>query len=165
LSRLSSVALPRDSKYCETESMVYAMFAYLGLTLTPEQLEKYYQTEANLANNVAPVRLETVKDRMPKLRVRPVITEIGESHNRIQSLQLKLQSLEGQLQTMEHQLESLVGELQFKTADISNLNELVHDRQNHIANLYHEIHSLSTSRKRMLKLFIKRTLPFLRHSV
>lgn len=165
LSRLSSVALPRDSKYIETENILYALFTQLGFALNPEQLELYYELEANLVNNVTPAQMTTVKGAMPRLRVRPVITEIGESHNRIQSLQLKLQSLEGQLQSMENQLESLVGELQFKTADINNLNELVHDRQNHIANLYHEIHSLSTSRKRMLKQFLKRTLPFLNHSV
>lgn len=158
LSRLSSVALPRDSKYIETENILYSLFSQLGFTLSPEQLERYYECEANLVNNVTPLQVATMKGGLSKLRVRPVITEIGESHNRIQSLQLKLQSLEGQLQSMEDQLVSLSGELQFKTADIT-------EKQNHIANLYHEIHSLSTSRKRMLKQFIKRTLPFLNHSV
>lgn len=158
LSRLSSVALPRDSKYIETENILYDLFSQLGFTLHPEQLEKYYECEANLVNNVTPMQIATMKGAVSRLRVRPVITEIGESHNRIQSLQLKLQSLEGQLQSMEDQLVSLSGELQFKTADIT-------EKQNHIANLYHEIHSLSTSRKRMLKQFIKRTLPFLNHSV
>jgi hypothetical protein len=158
LSRLSSVALPRDSKYIETENILYALFSQLGFTLNPKQLERYYEWEANLVSNVTPMQVATMKGAMSRLRVRPVITEIGESHNRIQSLQLKLQSLEGQLQSMENQLESMSGELQFKTADIT-------EKQNHIANLYHEIHSLSTSRKRMLKQFIKRTLPFLNHSV
>jgi len=158
LSRLSSVALPRDSKYIETENILYSLFAQLGFTLHPEQLERYYVCEANLVNNVTPLQMATMKGAVSRLRVRPVIIEIGESHNRIQSLQLKLQSLEGQLQSMENQLVSLSGELEFKTADIT-------EKQNHIANLYHEIHSLSTSRKRMLKQFIKRTLPFLNHSV
>lgn len=44
--------------------------------------------------------------------------------------------------------------IQSLQAAVNNLNE-------HVRGLNHEIHTLSTSRKRMIKQFIKRTLPFL----
>jgi hypothetical protein len=175
LSRLSSIAQPRDPKFIEAENMLYALFSHLGYTLHTSLLDTYYEYEANLVNSVAPVQLKTVKGAVSRLRVRPVIAEIGESHNRIETLQLKLATLEGQLESLEGeleskegaleslegQLESLEGQLVYKQADINNLHEMVHEKQNHITGLYHEIHSLSTSRKRMLKQLIKRTLPFL----
>jgi SAM-dependent methyltransferase len=161
LSRLSSIASPRDPRFIETENILYAMFSHLGYTLHPALLDTYYECDASFASNVAPVQLKTIKGMLSKLRVRPVITEIGESMNRIESLKTKLSSLEGQLESMGVQLETLEEQLEYKKADINNLNELVHDKQNHISGLYHEIHSLSTSRKRMVKQFIKRTLPFL----
>jgi SAM-dependent methyltransferase len=147
LSRLSSVAAPADKKYAEVENILYALFAGLELPLNDEILDRYYEYEAGLVSNVAPLQISTMKGAVSLLRVRPVITDMGESQNNIQSLQMKLQSLEG--------------ELEYRQADIKNLNELVHEKQNHITGLYHEIHSLSTSRKRMIKQFIKRTLPFL----
>ncbi|OQP61514.1 hypothetical protein A3860_31810 [Niastella vici] len=154
LSRLSSVAPPADMKYSEVENILYALFAYLGFTLNDSLLDNYYENEARLTRSVTPVSITTVKGAVSRLRVRPVINEISESHNQIQSLQMKLASLEGQLVTLE-------GELDHKQADINNLYVQVHEKQNHIAGLYHEIHSLSTSRKRMVKQLIKRTLPFL----
>jgi chromosome segregation ATPase len=107
------------------------------------------------------LQLKTIKGALSKLRVRPVITDIGESHNRIASLQIKVASLEGKLQLLEGERQSLEGELEYKQANIINLSVQVDEKQNHISGLYHEIHSLSTSRKRMVKQFIKRTLPFL----
>jgi SAM-dependent methyltransferase len=126
LSRLSSVAPPADKKFIDAETIIYALFAQLGMPLNTDLLDTYYEYEAGLASNVAPVQMTTVKGAISQLRVRPVITELNDTQNRIQSLQ---------------------------TA-INNLNELVRG-------LNHEIHSLSTSRKRMIKQFIKRTLPFL----
>jgi 2-polyprenyl-3-methyl-5-hydroxy-6-metoxy-1,4-benzoquinol methylase len=199
LSRLSSIAMPRDIQFIEAENILYALFAHLGLPLNESLLDRYYECEANLANNVAPVHLKTVRGAVSRLRVRPVINEISQSYNNMQSLQIKLASLEGQLksmegqvvslegqvvtlegqvvtlegqletkegelETMEDQVELLEGELEYKKADINHLNVQVHEKQNHITGLYHEIHSLSTSRKRMVKQFIKRTikaLPFL----
>lgn len=161
LSRLSSIAPPADMKYIEVENMLYALFSYLGFTLNASLLDSYYENEARLARSVAPITITTMKGGFTTLRVRPVINEISESQNRIQSLQMKLASLEGQLETLEVQMETLEGELDHKQADINNLNVQVHDKQNHIAGLYHEIHSLSTSRKRMVKQLIRRTLPFL----
>jgi hypothetical protein len=140
LTRLSSIAPPRDQRFIEAENILYAMFSHLGYTLHPSLLDSYYEFEASLVSNVTPVQLKTVKGALSRLRVRPVIAKIEESINRIESLQKQLE---------------------YKEADINNLNELVHEKQNHIAGLYHEIHSLSTSRKRMVKQFIKRTLPFL----
>jgi len=154
LSRLSSVAPPADMKYIEVENMLYALFSYLGYTLNASLLDDYYRYEAKLASSVAPVHLTTMKGAVSRLRVRPVINEITESHNQIQSLQMKLATLEVQLVTLE-------GKLDHKQADINNLYVQVHEKQNHIAGLYHEIHSLSTSRKRMVKQLIKITLPFL----
>lgn len=147
LSRLSSVASPADMKYSDVENILYALFAYLGFTLNASRLDNYYVNEAKLARSVTPVSFTTMKGALSRLRVRPVINEI-------ESLQMKLTRLEGQLVTLE-------GELGHKQADINNLNVQVHEKQNHIAGLYHEIHSLSTSRKRMVKQFIKRTFPFL----
>jgi len=154
LSRLSSVAPPADMKYSEVENILCALFSYLGFTLNASLLDTYYVNEARLTRSVTPVSITTVKGAVSRLRVRPVINEISESHNQIQSLQMKLATLEGQLVTLE-------GELDHKQADINNLYVQVHEKQNHIAGLYHEIHSLSTSRKRMVKQLIKRTLPFL----
>jgi 2-polyprenyl-3-methyl-5-hydroxy-6-metoxy-1,4-benzoquinol methylase len=140
LSRLSSVAPPKDKKYIDVENILHALFAQLGLVLDDKLLDKYYEFEATLVSNVAPVQISTMKGAVSRLRVRPVIARLDETQSSLQTLQEKLQSLEGEL-------ESLEGELEF--------------RQNHIAGLEHEIHSLSTSRKRMIKQFIKRTLPFL----
>jgi 2-polyprenyl-3-methyl-5-hydroxy-6-metoxy-1,4-benzoquinol methylase len=147
LSRLSSIAPPNDPKFIEVENILYALFSYVGFKLQPSLLDAYYEYEASLTSNVTPLQLKTLKGNVSKLRVRPVITEIGESHNRIETLQIKLASLEG--------------ELEYKQSNINNLHELMHEKQNHIAGLYHEIHSLSTSRKRMVKQLLKRTLPFL----
>lgn len=140
LARLSSIAPPSDSNFIEVENILYALFAHLGYKLHPDLLDTYYEYEASLTSNVAPVPLKTIKGATPKLRVRSVITDIGESIFRIETLQKQLE---------------------FKQADINNLNEQIHEKQNHISGLYHEIHSLSTSRKRMVKQLLKRTLPFL----
>ena len=140
LSRLSSVASPKDKKYAEAENIIYALFARLGLPLNDEILDAYYECEANLVSNVAPLQIASMKGAISRLRVRPAITDLSDSQINIHSLQMKLQSLQG--------------ELEYRQADIRNLNELVHG-------LEHEVHSLSTSRKRMIKQFIKRTLPFL----
>jgi hypothetical protein len=125
LSRLSSVAPPADEKFIGAENIIYAMFAQLGMPLNAELLDTYYEYEASLVNSVAPVQIATMKGAISQLRVRPVITELNDSQDRIQSLQIA----------------------------VNNLNDVVRG-------LNHEIHSLSTSRKRMIKQFIKRTLHF-----
>lgn len=137
LGRLSSVAPPADKKFIEAENIIYAMFEYLGMPLNAGLLDKYYEFEAGLVSNVAPVKVSTVKGAISWLRVRSAINDLNFSENRIQSLQMKLTSLEG--------------ELEFRQNNIRDLNNLV-------SGLNHEIHSLSTSRKRMIKQFIKRTL-------
>jgi SAM-dependent methyltransferase len=137
ISRLSSVAMPADTKFIEAENIMYAMFEYLGMPLNAELLDKYYEFEAGFVADVAPVKVATMKGAISQLRVRAAISDMNFSENRIQSLQMKLASLEG--------------ELEFRRNNIRDLNNMV-------SGLNHEIHSLSTSRKRMIKQFIKRTL-------
>jgi O-antigen biosynthesis protein len=137
ISRLSSIAMPADNKFIEAENIIYAMFEYLDMPLNAELLEKYYEFEAGLVANITPVKVHTMKGAISRLRVRSAINDLNFSENRIQSLQTKLESLEG--------------ELEFRQNNIRDLNNLV-------SGLNHEIHSLSTSRKRMIKQFIKRTL-------
>ena len=110
LCRLSSIALPREQKYIETNNILYALFSQLGFTLQPEQLDSYYELEASLGSKLTPIK-NPIKSGNVRLRVRPVIAELGESQNRIQSLQMQLQSLEGQLHTLEDQLQSREGQL------------------------------------------------------
>lgn len=161
LSRLSSIAQPQNPAFSNTEDIFYALFEYLGYTLHPDLLDSYYELEAGLVSNVTPVQRKTIKGNEPRLRVRPAMGDIQNSMGRIESLEKQLRSLEGQLVSIGNHVETLEDELEYKKANIDDLNELVHKKQNQIAGLYHEIHSLSTSRKRMMKQLIKRTLPFL----
>jgi hypothetical protein len=55
----------------------------------------------------------------------------------------------------------VITELNDSQTHIQSLQSTVNNLNEHVRGLNHEIHSLSTSRKRMIKQFIKRTLPFL----
>jgi len=150
LGRLSSVASPRDLKYVGVENILYTLFEYLGYRLNEEKLDRYYEHEAHLISDVAAVNISTTKGNFSWLRVRPSITGQDNSIHYIE----ELLALQKQLQSKQADIENL-------DSLVSNLNKEMQVKQNHIGDLYHEIHSLSTSRKRMVKLFIKRTLPFL----
>ena len=119
LTRLSSVACPKEIKYSEAEQIIYELFSHLGYTLNSAQLDKYYGYETFLACNIAPVHIKTLKGAVSKLRVRPVIADYSDSLSRVEHLERQVHSLN------------------------------------------YEIHSLSTSRKKLVKQLIKRTLPFL----
>lgn len=72
-SRLSSVAMPSQPHFVETEPLLYRCFAGLGFTLTPEQLNDYYEQEAQLVSSIAAVNIATVKGSVSRLKVRNYI--------------------------------------------------------------------------------------------
>jgi SAM-dependent methyltransferase len=139
LGRLSSIAPPLEPAFSDINNIIVVLFSALGYELDEAQLDKYYEYEADLSENISAVKSKTLKGSITRLRVRPVVNDIPSNPHHI------------------HSLEKL---LEHKQAYIDSLKGLVQENQNQIARLNHELHSLSTSRKRMIRQFIKRTFRF-----
>ena len=137
ITRLSSIAAPQDPAFIEAHNILYALFTGLGFPLTEELLNKYYECEALVATAVAPVKIKTLKGSVTRLKMRPPITDIALFSDQLagfRALQNTLQEKENHIQHMENDLN----------------------------NLKFQVHSLSTSRKKMVKQFLKRTLRYSR---
>jgi SAM-dependent methyltransferase len=160
LSRLSSVAMPAQAAFTEADNIIYALFAGIGFKLTSTQLDTYYEQEAQVASRVAGVQIKTLKGSIQKLRTRHYINDPHGGHVQYvngEGGQLQVAQLQDQLQRARDHIRQLDSHIEEKENHLTLLEK-------HVKGLNFEIHSLSTSRKRMLKQLLRRTFKIKRYS-
>jgi len=180
LSRLSSIAPPQDQSFCEAQHILNALFSSLGFQLTEEQLDKYYEYEATLAASVSSSTVKTLKNSISRLRVRPVLTNIEplEQHNRhlqehneaisneIAVTANKKRELEAALQKANEVINQLNGQVTQLNEQVDHLSNQIEEKEGHMQSMETqivefkvEIDELTNNRKRMLKQFLKKSVP------
>lgn len=147
LSRLSSIAVPAQKMFTEADNIIRALFAGLGLTLTEAQLDKYYEQEAQVVSSVAGVNVKTLKGSIQRLRTRHYINDPYNAPVPHKSI----------AESGPVDVEELVEQLQKANDQIRHLDGNIKEKESQVRGLSFEVHALSTSRKRMLKQFLRRT--------
>jgi len=173
LSRLSSIAPPQDESFCEAKQILHELFAGLGFHLTEEQLDKYYEYEAELASSVTSSTIKTLKNSISRLRVRPVLTNIDPLEQQNRHLQEHNAAISNEIAVVANRNRELEATLQKANEYISQLNgqvdhlsNQIEEKERHILSMETqivefkiEIDELMNSRKKMLKQFLKKSVP------
>ena len=107
VSRLSSIAEPEDSSCIQFHYLLHALFKAIGLELTEEKLNLYYEMEAELAFLVAPVKPRSLKDSITQLKVRPDVDRILDRERHEHELAEQNRDLTSKLETKERDIQML----------------------------------------------------------
>ena len=166
VSRLSSLAPPQDPALSEINNILHALFSGLGYQLTEEQLNKYYEYEAVLASSVTSLKVTTLKGSITKLKVRPSLNNIESLEQQIMDLKVHNQQFSSEVKNAINRRSELEKDLLQANYRISNLNEHIEEKESYIQTLEKnvkilktEMEELSNNRKKMLKLFLKKSIP------
>jgi SAM-dependent methyltransferase len=143
VSRLSSIAEPENPNCVQFPYLLHALFQAIGLELTEERLNIYYEREASLVSLVAPARPRSLKDSITKLRVRPDIDQIFPMEQRQRELAEQNRDLISKLESRERDIQLLYGTQEQEQKDfntrIAQLNDQVAAGTNRIRDLEEEL--------------------------